>query len=169
MAAGPTFEPIKTASVTSATSIIELTSISGSYTDLVLWFSYKSNSTNAPTLKLTFNGSTTGYSGQQFYGTGSTAGANRNNNAGFISIARSVGQPNSSGGTATAIININNYANTNTYKTISARVGAAETGSELDSGLWQNTSAITSIKIETSTSNDFGVGSTVTLYGITAA
>lgn len=164
-----TYEPIATTTLGSATSTISFTSISGSYTDLVLVFAYKSNSTNQPTLRLTFNGSTTGYSGTQLTGNGSSAASYRNTSASFISIARVVGTPTTSGGTATVVINFMNYSNTTTYKTVLARPSAAESGVEADVGLWQNTAAITQIDITTATSNDFASGSMVTLYGIKAA
>lgn len=170
MAAGVTYTPIASTTLGSATSSITLSSISGSYTDLVLVFGYKANTTNYPTIKLTFNGSTSGYSGEQLYGTGSASGgSNRNTNAAFISIARAVGQPATVGNTATIIINIMDYSNSNIYKTVLARANSADTGTEFDIGLWQSNSAITQIDLNSATSNDFAVGSTVTLYGIAAA
>jgi hypothetical protein len=164
-----TYEPIATTTLGSATSTISFTDISGSYTDIVLIFGYKSNTTNQPTLKLTFNGSTTGYSGTQLTGNGSAAASYRNTSAAFISIARVVGTPTTVGGMATIIMNFQNYSNTTTYKTVLARPSAAESGVESDVGLWQNTAAITQIDITTATSNDFATGSVVTLYGIKAA
>lgn len=169
MAAGVTYDKIATTTLGSATSSITLSSISGSYTDLVLVFSYKANTTNFPTIKLTFNGNTSGYCGNQVIGNGSTVSANRNSNAAFISIARGVGQPATIGNTATIVINIMDYANTSNYKTVLARASSADTGTELDVGQWQNTAAITQINLSAATSNDFAVGSMVTLYGIAAA
>ena len=164
-----TYEVIETETLGSATSTISFTGISGSYTDIVLIFGYKSNTTNQPTLKLTFNGSTTGYSGTQLTGNGYAAASYRNTSAAFISIARVVGVPTTVGGMATIIMNFQNYSNTTTYKTVLARPSAAESGVEADVGLWQNTAAITQIDITTATSNDFATGSVVTLYGIKAA
>jgi len=169
MAAGTTYERIATTTLSSNTSSVSFTSISGSYTDLVLVFAYKSNTTNYPTLKLTFNGSSTGYSGTQLSGNGSSAASYRNTSAGFISIARAVGTPSTVGGTATIIVNLIDYSNTTTYKTVLARASAAETGTEADVGLWQSTSAINQIDITTATTNDFASGSVITLYGIASA
>lgn len=164
-----TYEPIATTTLTSVTSSVSFTSISGSYTDIVLVFGYKSNTTNYPTLSLKFNGSSTGYSGTQLSGNGTSAASYRNTSASSISIARAVGTPSTVGGTATIIINVMNYSNTTTYKTVIARASAAETGTEADVGLWQSTSAINQIDITTATSNDFASGSVITLYGIKAA
>lgn len=169
MAAGSTYTPIATTTLGSATSSISFTSISSSYTDLVLVFGYKANTANQPTLKLTFNGATSGYSGTQLTGNGSAAASYRNTSASFISIARVVGTPASSGNTATILINLQNYSNTTTYKTVLARASAADTGTEADVGLWQNTAAITQFDITTATANDFASGTTFNLYGITAA
>ena len=169
MAAGATYEPIATTTLSSATSTFTFSSVSGSYTDLVLVIAYKAATTNYPTLRLTFNGSATGYSGTQLWGTGSASGSNRNTSAAFISIARAVGVPQTIGNTGTVIINLQNYSNTTTSKTVLARVSASDTGTEADVGLWQNTSAITSISIDAPTTNDFAIGSTFTLYGIAAA
>ena len=169
MAAGITYEPIATNTLGSATSTVTFSSISGSYTDLVFVISLKAATTNNPTLRLTFNGSTTGYSGTQLYGDGTTASSARTSNAAYISIARAYGVPQTIGNTGTIIINLQNYSNTTTYKTVLARANAADSGTEADVGLWQNTSAITSITIESPTTNDFASDSMFTLYGILAA
>jgi len=169
MPAGATYEPIATNTLGSATSTFTFSSISGSYTDLVFVMSLKAATTNNPTLRLTFNGSSSGYSGTQLYNSSSVAGSNRNTSAAFISIARAIGAPPTIGNTGTTLVSIPNYSNTTTYKTVLARTNAADSGTEFDVGLWQNTSAITSISIDTPTSNDFAIGSTFTLYGIKAA
>jgi len=164
-----TYEKIQTTTLGSATSSISFTSISSAYTDIVLAWAYKSNSSNQPTLKLTFNGSTTGYSGRQLYGNAAAPGSNNNTNAAFISIARAAGGPIPSGETALLLLHIMDYTNTNKYKTVFAQYNSNSTGGELDVGLWQNTSAINRIDIDTPTSNDYAVGSVITLYGIKAA
>jgi len=161
-----TYTPIASQTLSSATSSVTFTSIPQGYTDLVVVIGYKAATTNYPTLRLSFNGSATGYSGTQLYGTGSTAASNRTSNAAYISIARAVGVPQTIGNTGTIIINLQNYSNTTTYKTVLARANASDTGTEADVGLWQNTSAITSFSIDSPTSNDFASGSTFSIYGI---
>lgn len=164
-----TYEKIQTTTLGSATSTISFTGVSSAYTDIILAFALKSNSSNNPTLRLTFNGSSTGYSGRQMYGNGVAPGSNNNTNAAFISIARSAGSPTPSGETALLLLHVMDYTNTNKYKTIFAQYNSNSTGGELDVGLWQNTAAINQIDIVSPTSNDFAVGSVVTLYGIKAA
>jgi hypothetical protein len=161
-----TYSPIATQTLASATSSVTFTSIPQGYTDLVVVIGYKAATTNQPTLQLTFNGSSSSYSGTQLTGNGSAAASYRNTGAAFISIARVVGVPSTVGNTGTIIINLQNYSNTTTYKTVLARANAADTGTEADVGLWQNTSAITSFTIAAATSNDFASGTTFSLYGI---
>jgi hypothetical protein len=161
-----TYTPIASQTLSSATSSVAFTSIPQGYTDLVVVIGYKAATTNYPTLRLSFNGSATGYSGTQLYGTGSTAGSNRNSSAAYISIARAVGVPQAIGNTGTIIINLQNYSNTTTFKTVLARASASDTGTEADVGLWQNTSAITSFSIDSGSVNDFASGSTFSIYGI---
>ena len=68
-----------------------------------------------------------------------------------------------------AIINIQNYSNTTTYKTILGRANNAVTGVTETVGLWRSTSAITSMTLLQSYGSDlFKTGSTFTLYGIKA-
>jgi hypothetical protein len=165
-----TYEKIQSTTITgSATSSVDFTSISSAYTDIVLVFYCKSNSTNNPTLRLTFNGSSTGYSGRQMYGSATTPVSNNNTNASFISIARAAGMPSVANETALVLLHIMDYASTNKYKSVFAQVNSYENGGELDIGVWANNAAINRITIDTPTSNDFAVGSVMTLYGIKAA
>lgn len=169
MAAGSTYTPIATQTLPSATSTVTFSNISGSYIDLVIVIDYKAATTNYPTLALTFNSSATGYSGTQMWGTGLAASSNRTTSAALISIARGAGVPSTIGYTGTIIINLQNYSNTTTYKTVLARTGSSDTGTEADVGLWQSTSAITSFTIVSGSNNDIASGSIFTLYGIAAA
>jgi hypothetical protein len=164
-----TYEKIQSTTLASATSTIDFTSISSAYTDIILVFYCKSNSTNNPTLKLTFNGSSTGYSGTQMYNYNSVPASLRTSNASFISIARGAGMPSTVGETALTLIHIMDYAATNKYKAVFAQINNSVDGQELDTGVWSNNSAINQITITTATSNDFAIGSQATLYGIKAA
>ena len=161
MAAGSTYTPIATNTLGSATSTVTFSTISGSYTDLVLVISGSSSGGNAD-VRLTFNGASTGFSDTNLYGSGSAAGTQRrSNNSRIQDILIYSTESN-------AIIQIMNYSNSTTYKTVLARYNV--TGSEVGAtvGLWQSTSAITSITLVAGTVN-FATGSTFTLYGIAAA
>ncbi len=64
-------------------------------------------------------------------------------------------------------INVMNYSNTTTYKTILSR--SSDLYTEASVNLWRNTAAITSIIIGAQGAYTFSAGSTFTLYGIKAA
>ena len=164
-----TYEKIQTTTISSATSSISFTSISSAYTDIILAWAYKSNSSNNPTLRLTFNGNSTGYSGRQMGGNGVAPSSNNNTSASFISLARIVGAPNASGETGLLLLHVMDYTNSSKYKSIFCQLNSASAGGELDVGVWANNAAINRIDIDTPTSTDYAVGSVITLYGIKAA
>lgn len=162
MAAGSTYTPIATTTLSSAAPTVTFSSISGTYTDIVL----VANVTNAvgdDNFLLTLNGDTgSNYSVTRLYGDGSTVSSSR-------ATSQTIAQIGGFGTTVTTIrANIMGYSNTTTYKTILTRNdrGTNYAGATVD--LWRSTAAVTSILISTSGSN-FSIGSTFTLYGITAA
>ena len=166
MAAGSTFSPIATTTLGSAQASITFSSISGSYTDIILEV-VGNVSANGYT-KLYFNGVTTAtYSATQLYGDGTNAGSSRQTTGsglGYIQFnylytASNQGQ---------ARIQIPSYANTNFYKTCLIREDDASYNTISRSGLWQSNSAITSVTVERATGN-WNTGTTATIYGIAAA
>lgn len=164
MAAGPTYTSIATTTLGSATTNITFSSISGSYTDLILVGSF-SNAINT-NLFYQFNSDTgNNYSNTYLSGNGSTASSGR-----FTSRANIVVDPSGSGvgtGMATILASFNNYSNSTTYKTALTRIGSAGLELGANVGLWRSTAAITSIKFYAD--QNFNTGSTFTLYGIAAA
>jgi hypothetical protein len=121
-----------------------------------------------PEFGLRFNSDTgTNYSNTYLVGigTGSGIGGRGVNftyaDCGYLSA--NSGNPN------TRIVNIMNYANTTTNKTVISRASSVN-GSQTTSyaNIWRNTAAITSITILTLASN-YSTGTTFTLYGIKAA
>ena len=159
-----TYESIATTTLGSAAASVTFSSISGSYTDLVLVSNGKMSAGSAVNNKITFNSDTaTNYSRTYVYGDGSTALSGRDSsqdNLGFIYW--------NSTNPSTTIIQIQNYSNTTTYKTALARTSESGVAAAYV-GLWRSTSAITSITITRGSTNDFASGSTFTLYGIKAA
>ena len=70
-------------------------------------------------------------------------------------------------------VDINGYANTTFFKSYTSRDAFTNNGASVSqmiqniySGVWTNTSAITSLKLTTSSSNNIVVGSQCSLYGI---
>jgi hypothetical protein len=162
MAAGATYEPIATNTLGSAAASVTFSTISGSYTDLVLIAT--STSGDLDTLALQLNSDTgNNYSTTIIYGTGSTAASYLESNANNMYLGlTSTEQSNS-------IYYLINYSNTTTYKTVLGRGNVA--GGQLRAGvsLWRSTSAVTSITINRDSGGNLNSGSTFTLYGISAA
>jgi hypothetical protein len=169
MAAGSTYSPISSQTLSSAVSSVTFSSIPSTYTDLVVVFN-GSNSVGNDSYVLQLNGVTTGslYSGTYMEGDGSTAYSSNWQNLNYIPVAR--------GGSSTAgadiiIMNINNYANTSFSKTVLARYSLGGTVGARTSetiGLYRSTTAISSVTFKSGSGN-IAIGSTITLYGIAAA
>ena len=163
MAAGNTYTPIATYTIPgTAASTYTFSSISGSYTDLVLVF--EGIESNNGDIRIQYNGDTaTNYSDTVLKGNGTAASSTRSTSATYCYLAYT--DPS----TRTAIIaHIQNYSNATTYKTLLSRFSTAGSTVGVIAGLWRSTAAITSITISTSVYN-FSTGTTFTLYGIAAA
>jgi hypothetical protein len=112
---------------------------------------------------MTFNGdSGSNYSRTRLYGNGSTATTNSSNSGTQLSFTTGTGNAQS-----TFIINIMNYSNASTYKTVITR--ASMDIPSMSTGIWMSTAAITSINLTANSSGQFVAGTTITLYGIKAA
>jgi hypothetical protein len=156
-----TYTPIATTTLGSAASSVTFSSISGSYTDLILVANY-TGSVSDQFLNIQFNSdSGSNYSNTNLFGDGSSATSNRNSSATSVRAAF-YGSAQSN-----AILNIMNYSNTTTNKTVVSRDNT-NTFVVTRVNLWRNTSAITSLVLAMSSGN-IASGSTFTLYGIKAA
>jgi len=162
MAAGMTYFPIATNTLGSAAPSVTFSSISGSYTDLII---VQSSQTSAGGYtRITFNSDTgSNYSNTQIYGSGTTAGTSRTTSSSYIQSGYSTASVQVS-----LIHQIMNYSNSATYKTTIMRWNDTSDTVGASVGLWRSTSAITSITL-TQGSGNYNTGSTFTLYGISAA
>ena len=166
-----TMTPIATITTSGSATNATFSSISGSYTDLIVVFSGTSNSSSY-SFMVRFNGDTgSNYSFTDIEGNGTSAASYRLANTDKIYFSYNNVTIGSS--TSSQIVNVMNYANTTTYKTAIGRVGTAVNstgyaGVTAGVGLWRNTAAITSISLTVPVGNITN-GSTFTLYGITAA
>ena len=167
MAAGATYTPIATNTLVSATSSVTFSSISGTYTDLVVVVNAICASGGADVTSLQYNGDTTSglYSSTRMVGT-VAPGIDTDRQTGANSIASGLINSTVIGAD---IYHIQNYSNTTTFKTCIVRAGLADNQTRITVGLWRNTNAITSFTISHASSINFNVGSTFTLYGIKAA
>jgi hypothetical protein len=166
MAAGPTYEPIATNTLGSAASDVTFSSISGSYTDLVLVMNLGASNSGVDIFCQVNADTGSNYSNTRLTGDGSTASSQRNTNASNMRFSDG-GSPQTTANSVT-ILNFMNYSNTTTYKTVLNRASNGNRGVDAYVNLWRSTSAIISIKIYLSSGN-ITSGSTFTLYGIAAA
>lgn len=164
-----TYDKIQTTTLGSAQATVTFSAISGSYTDLVL-ISNVDVATAGSSINIRFNSDTgNNYSYITIYSNGIAHATNKaiNQNKSYIGAYVA---PNTALETI-IITNIQNYSNTAVNKTLISRSNRASAsnspGSEVLSGLWRNTSAITSITLAADSGN-IDTGSMFTLYGIKA-
>ena len=163
-----TYEPIATTTLGSATAEIVFSSITGTYTDLILIVTAQAAS--AEDLCLRFNSdSGTNYSRTTLSGTGSSAVSNRVSDTTSAFIDRYAIPPTSGSSFSTYIVHIMNYSNTTTNKTILSRSSEAGGGVDAIVNLWRNTAAINAIRVAMASAVNLLTGTTATLYGIKAA
>ena len=166
MPAGSTYTPIATTTLGSAQAAYTFSSIPSTYTDLVLISS--DVNAGADYAFIRFNSdSGANYSGTLLDGSGSAASSGRLTNGSGSPFANGIYIGQTVNAQNTRIINIMNYANTTTLKTVLTR-SSLTTFVSAYVGLWNNTAAITSITL-TANGTTFSTGSTFTLYGIAAA
>ena len=170
MAAGNTYVALATNTLSSSATSITFSSISGAYTDLVLVCNVIGVGANTDeNCSIQVNGDTgSNYSMTRLRANGTTASSDRDTSA-TSAIAGIITVKTTDDGTrSNVIVNFQNYSNATTYKTWLSRSNSALYSVQAMVNLWRSTSAITSIKFQIN-SNNFGAGSTFSLYGIAAA
>jgi len=145
---------------------IDFSSIPSTYTDLVIKMSLRDNrAATGNATKITFNTSGGTYSGKYIEGTGSSVTSATDTNG----VADEVAASSTANTFANAEIYIPNYAGSN-QKSLSAdsvnENNASNANSALYATLWNQTAAITSIKLEPVISASFVQYSTAYLYGV---
>jgi hypothetical protein len=160
------YESIATATYSGSALSITFSSIPSTYQHLQIRGLARTPS-GADQIDLRFNGDTgTNYSMHGLEGDGATASAQ-----GYASTNRiyNVNSPVSTADIyAVSVIDILDYANANKYKTVRTLTGRDSNGSgiiALNSGSWQNTSAVTSITLTARSYNPTSISS-FALYGI---
>jgi hypothetical protein len=162
-----TYEKIATTTASGSSTNVTFSSISGSYTDLVLIIA--NVTAQIDNLGITLNGDTgNNYARTLIYGDGSTAASFANRSGAFL---YTMYKDTIAGDPAMSISQFQNYSNTTTKKSVLTRQETNSSGTKAVqalASLWSNTSAITSISINSGSAN-FNSGSTFTLYGILKA
>lgn len=167
-----TYTPIATTTLGSAASTVTFSSISGSYTDLILIINAGTNDGNEGAQFRLNSDSGSNYSVTYIAGTGSAASSGRGSSltAGRLNQASSLGATNSL--TSNIIVHFMNYSNTTTNKTVISRTNVTSgtyPATEAMVNLYRSTSAITAIELRMSGSGQYITGSTFTLYGVKSA
>ena len=160
---------VKIATVTvgaGGSAAMDFTSIPSTYTDLVIKACARTNKASVfDDIAISFNSSTTSFTGRELYGDGSAAASITTSRA--ASIATGANATASTFGNSE--IYIPNYAGS-ANKSFSVD-GVQETNATtayaiMIAGLWSNTAAITSIGLTPLVGTLFSQYSTATLYGI---
>lgn len=167
-----TYERIASTVLTGANTIT-FSSIPQTYTDLVLvvtGFNYATGNAWA----LRFNADTgNNYSQTQMFtdGSGPGTGSSRNSNLTYGYYGDSVNN-NSNVTPNTATVNIFSYTNTNVRKIWNSNSNSNVNGqgyTNLITGLWRSTAAITSIELRNDGGANYAATTVASLYGIKAA
>lgn len=156
-----TYEPITTTTITSNVTEFTLSSIPGTYTDLILVID---GSPISGGTAMDSNWRVNGDSGTNY---SDTRWQDAVSDRGSSTTFSRAGQPWNNY-RYTQIIQFFNYSNTTTYKTALTRSGNPNVV-EAYCGLWRSTAAITSITMISGQSRNYTNGTVVSLYGIKAA
>jgi hypothetical protein len=170
MPTNPNMVAIQTVTVGSGgASSISFTSIPATYTDLVVMLSTRLTG-NAGGMYLTFNGSSSSYSGKRLGASGAST-VYSDSNAGLTDklFVRAEDTRATASTFASTQIYVPNYASSNnksvSYESVAEDNGTTYNGIELNAGLWSNSAAITTVTVVPEAGN-FAQYSTATLYGI---
>jgi len=168
-----TYKAIATVTVGSGGAAnIEFTSIPGTYTDLLVLYSLRgTNSNDYSYVNINFNGSTTSYSNKSVFGNSTSVQSYQYTTLTYLWGGLYQGNSATANTFGNGQIYIPNYAGS-TAKSLSLDQVSENNSSSADSaftilnaGLWNNTAAITSVKLTNELGN-WAQYSTATLYGI---
>lgn len=158
-----TYVALKTTTLVGSTPSVTLDNIPQGYTDLVLVSTLNRTTTNTGSIgiRIKFNGdSGSNYSYTRVY---SAPASDRGSNQNYIS-PWNANDPNFG---MVNLINIQNYSNSTTYKTVIGRASAGDSNGYAygNVAMWRSTAAITSIEI---TAAENFISGSVVLYGVAA-
>lgn len=162
MAAGSTYTRLAGGTLTGTQSTYTFSSISGSYTDLVLVIAGTLDNNSSISMQL--NGDTgSNYSLTYMQGNGSSATSGHDSTQNYMAL----GYLNSTA-QGICIFNIQSYSSGSVNKSVLCQSGVADDLTRNMIGLWRSNSAVTSILVSP-LSGVFSIGTSFQLYGIAAA
>ena len=157
------YVPLATKTLTATQSTVTFSSISQSYRDLILVVQ-ANYGTATSGYYLRFNNDTTAVYGFSYLNASSTSvSGGRVTSMTFIPV--NYAYPSSTN-PALSTWHIFDYSDTSKTKPVVHRAGVAESETEMDTGIWRSASAISTVSVISN--NVFGVGSTFSLYGVSA-
>ena len=168
------YESIATATGTGSSGTITFSSIPSGYSSLqIRWIGRNTDTSGSGTAaaSLTFNSDTgANYSFHRLFGNGASRFASGSASQNSITLNASVaGDASDANVMCVGILDIHDYSNTSKNKTVRVLEGGDFNGQgqiDLSSGLWINTSAITSLSIVANGSVSWNTQTRFSLYGI---
>jgi len=162
-----TYEPIASQILSSSAATVTFSSLPQNYTDLILVINGGITAANW-SIRARFNGDSTSlYSQTGIAGNGSSVATDRSSNASSIAIVGGLNGLPINTLNNVGIIQIQNYSNSATFKTILTRTASPSQTVEALVGLYRSTNPITQIELFSGSGNLFA-GSTFTIYGVSA-
>jgi hypothetical protein len=157
----PTYRPLATVTLASATSSVTFSSIPATYRDLILIINGKATADGSGA-RMTVNSDTgNNYNSVRMYGFSGSAGSDTASNVGYLDIT---GLNTSEG--YQAVVQIMDYSATDKHKTFLNRTQNSGITAVLSQvGRWANTAAVTSVRAYTGSDN-WAIGSTFNLYAV---
>jgi len=166
------FESIASATP-SGVNTFTFSSIPSTYKHLQIRAIAKTAANNNEEVNMRFNGVTTSsYASHYLTGDGNAVSSGATQTTSIYEIFRMTGQTNATGVYTASIIDIIDYASSSKNKTVfiqegyNAGGGTSGSRSRVTSGLFNSTTAISSITIFTATSTNFASNTVFALYGI---
>ena len=168
----PAYELIQTVNGTGASGVIDITSIPADYQHIqIRYLARSTRNYNSDNINIQLNNDTANnYAMHALLGNGSSVVPRALTTRNDWTDYGSPDDSNVTGSFMAGVLDIHDYANTSKYKTGRLQYGAV-TGDDkamLLSGLWQSTSAVTSVKFSFSVGN-FVAASRFSIYGIKGA
>jgi len=167
------YESIASATGTGSPSTITFSSIPATYKHLQIRGIFRSSETTGTNIYINLINSDAGsnYTAHRIQGDGTTVSVGAAASQPDIFAGRAPGTGTTTGTMGAIILDIHDYASTTKYKTLRMLSGQDSNGTyagliSLRSGLWMNTSAITSISFDLGTPVTFSTTTQFALYGI---
>jgi hypothetical protein len=148
---------------------ISFTSISQSYRDLYMVITQVgvTGTGGRPLVKVN-NDAGVNYSGLSLRTNGTSFLTSSNLNGQDNGATLAINVTNGGGNDVFYDIWITDYSTTDKYKNLLSKANSGSSGNEIVVNTWKNTSAVTSLVLYFTSGLTFGIGTTVTLYGVLA-